>query len=170
MEKIRSSQSGGNHRPFGRLRRLWSNRTQPDGNPHPEIHAGQTLSRPQEHEGTEHTSTGIATGWTKRAISPVRSVTRTSFTFETSCPTSDTINPRLGPTWGKSAMSSTALTDRKKMTSAQWHFAGPTRPLEELYDCRKDPQNLNQPCQIGRSQKGSRPPSQRARQARPPDS
>lgn len=34
------------------------------------------------------------------------------------------------------------LTDRKKMTSAQWHFAGPTRPLEELYDCRKDPQNL----------------------------
>ena len=35
------------------------------------------------------------------------------------------------------------LTDRAKMTDAQWHFAGPTRPLEELYDCRKDPRNLN---------------------------
>ncbi|MBT5717755.1 MAG: sulfatase-like hydrolase/transferase [Opitutae bacterium] len=32
--------------------------------------------------------------------------------------------------------------DPKKMTSSQWHFAGPTRPIEELYDCRKDPQNL----------------------------
>ena len=34
------------------------------------------------------------------------------------------------------------LADRKKMTSPQWHFAGPTRPVEELYDCKKDPQNL----------------------------
>lgn len=34
------------------------------------------------------------------------------------------------------------LTDRNKMTAAQWHFAGPTRPREELYDCRTDPQNL----------------------------
>ena len=34
------------------------------------------------------------------------------------------------------------LANRKKMTPAQWHFAGPSRPLEELYDCRKDPQNL----------------------------
>jgi arylsulfatase A-like enzyme len=34
------------------------------------------------------------------------------------------------------------LTDPKKMTSSQWHFAGPTRPVEELYDCKKDPQNL----------------------------
>jgi len=29
------------------------------------------------------------------------------------------------------------------MTPAQEHFAGPTRPIEELYDCRADPQNLN---------------------------
>ena len=34
------------------------------------------------------------------------------------------------------------LANSEKMTSAQWHFAGPSRPLEELYDCRKDPQNL----------------------------
>lgn len=34
-------------------------------------------------------------------------------------------------------------TDRKKMTAPQWHFAGPTRPAEELYDCQNDPQNLN---------------------------
>jgi uncharacterized sulfatase len=34
------------------------------------------------------------------------------------------------------------LTDRKKMTAAQWHFAGPTRSVEELYDCKKDPENL----------------------------
>jgi N-sulfoglucosamine sulfohydrolase len=35
------------------------------------------------------------------------------------------------------------LTDPKKMTPAQWQFAGPTRPVEELYDTRNDPQNLN---------------------------
>lgn len=29
------------------------------------------------------------------------------------------------------------------MTGPQRHFAGPTRPLEELYDCQADPQNLN---------------------------
>lgn len=28
------------------------------------------------------------------------------------------------------------------MTGPQAHFAGPTRPLEELYDCQTDPQNL----------------------------
>ena len=34
------------------------------------------------------------------------------------------------------------LADPKKMTPPQWHFAGPTRSVEELYDCDKDPQNL----------------------------
>ena len=29
-----------------------------------------------------------------------------------------------------------------KMTPAQQQFAGPRRPVEELYDCRKDPRNL----------------------------
>jgi hypothetical protein len=29
------------------------------------------------------------------------------------------------------------------MTPPQWHFAGPTRRREELYDCRSDPLNLN---------------------------
>ena len=35
------------------------------------------------------------------------------------------------------------LTNEQKMTAAQWHFAGPTRPAEELYDCQIDSQNLN---------------------------
>ena len=35
------------------------------------------------------------------------------------------------------------LAKREKMTDAQWHFAGPTRPVEELYDCQADLQNLN---------------------------
>jgi N-sulfoglucosamine sulfohydrolase len=34
------------------------------------------------------------------------------------------------------------LADPKKMTDPQWHFAGPSRPIEELFDCRKDPNNL----------------------------
>ena len=34
------------------------------------------------------------------------------------------------------------LTDKEKMTPAQWQFAGPTRPVEELYDCQNDPLNL----------------------------
>ncbi|MGB0581290.1 MAG: sulfatase-like hydrolase/transferase [Limisphaerales bacterium] len=34
------------------------------------------------------------------------------------------------------------LTDEQKMSAAQWHFAGPARPVEELYDCQKDPLNL----------------------------
>ena len=34
------------------------------------------------------------------------------------------------------------LTNRETMTAAQWQFAGPTRPREELYDCRTDPLNL----------------------------
>lgn len=34
------------------------------------------------------------------------------------------------------------LTDQKKMSPAQWQFAGPTRPVEELYDCQADPLNL----------------------------
>lgn len=28
------------------------------------------------------------------------------------------------------------------MTPPQWQFAGPRRPIEELYDCQADPQNL----------------------------
>lgn len=35
------------------------------------------------------------------------------------------------------------LADRNKMTDAQWQFAGPTRPVEELYDCEKDPLNVH---------------------------
>lgn len=34
------------------------------------------------------------------------------------------------------------LTDKSEMSEPQWHFAGPTRPVEELYDCTKDPENL----------------------------
>lgn len=35
------------------------------------------------------------------------------------------------------------LADPEKMTPAQWQFAGPTRPAEELYDCKEDPRNLH---------------------------
>ena len=35
------------------------------------------------------------------------------------------------------------LAETGRMTPPQWHFAGPTRPAEELYDCRNDPQNLH---------------------------
>lgn len=34
------------------------------------------------------------------------------------------------------------LAKRSGMTDAQWHFAGPTKPIEELYDCAADPVNL----------------------------
>lgn len=34
------------------------------------------------------------------------------------------------------------FADPEKMSEAQWHFAGPRRPVEELYDCEADPQNL----------------------------
>jgi uncharacterized sulfatase len=34
------------------------------------------------------------------------------------------------------------LADEEKMTVPQWHFAAPTRAVEELYDCQVDPQNL----------------------------
>jgi hypothetical protein len=34
------------------------------------------------------------------------------------------------------------LASREKMTDAQWQFARPTRPYEELYDCENDPHNL----------------------------
>ena len=34
------------------------------------------------------------------------------------------------------------LAKPEKMTQAQWDFAGPKRPIEELYDCQTDPQNL----------------------------
>jgi len=36
-----------------------------------------------------------------------------------------------------------ANTDKETMTPAQWHFAGPTRPVIEFYDCEADPMNLN---------------------------
>ncbi|MDA7875133.1 sulfatase-like hydrolase/transferase [bacterium] len=35
------------------------------------------------------------------------------------------------------------LADPVKMTAPQWHFAGPSRPLEELYDRQSDPLNLH---------------------------
>ncbi|MBT3637525.1 MAG: sulfatase-like hydrolase/transferase [Opitutae bacterium] len=50
--------------------------------------------------------------------------------------------PTVWPDLGEIRHEFYRLTDSKKMTATQWHFAGPTRPLEELYDCRKDPQNL----------------------------
>lgn len=34
------------------------------------------------------------------------------------------------------------LSDLETMSPAQWQFAAPTRPIEELYDCKSDPMNL----------------------------
>ena len=34
------------------------------------------------------------------------------------------------------------LASSTSMTKDQWNFVSPTRPAEELYDCRSDPQNL----------------------------
>ena len=34
------------------------------------------------------------------------------------------------------------IAKERKMTPEQWHFAGPNRPVEELYDCQTDPKNL----------------------------
>ena len=50
--------------------------------------------------------------------------------------------PTVWPDSGEIRHEFYRLTDSKKMTPAQWHFAGPTRPVEELYDCQVDPQNL----------------------------
>ena len=50
--------------------------------------------------------------------------------------------PTVWPDSGEIRHEFYRLTDSKKMSPAQWHFAGPTRPVEELYDCQVDPQNL----------------------------
>jgi hypothetical protein len=51
--------------------------------------------------------------------------------------------PTFWPDQGEIRHEFYRLTDPEKMTPAQWHFAGPTRPREEMYDCQADPQNLN---------------------------
>lgn len=51
--------------------------------------------------------------------------------------------PTAWPDLGEIRHEFYGLTDRSKMSDAQWHFAGPTKPVEELYDCVNDPVNLN---------------------------
>ena len=50
--------------------------------------------------------------------------------------------PTAWPDLGKIRHEFYRLADSNKMTSPQWHFASPTRAIEELYDCNKDPENL----------------------------
>ena len=45
------------------------------------------------------------------------------------------------------------LANPKKMSAPQWHFAGPNRPAEELYDCQADPHNLKNLANSGTHQK-----------------
>ena len=45
------------------------------------------------------------------------------------------------------------LAKPETMSAPQWHFASPTRAVEELYDCQVDPQNLNNLTKSGKHQK-----------------
>ena len=51
--------------------------------------------------------------------------------------------PTAWPDLGEIRHEFYAHAERGGMTAPQEHFAGPSRPLEELYDCQVDPQNLN---------------------------
>lgn len=51
--------------------------------------------------------------------------------------------PTFWPDLGEVRHEIYAHAKTEYMTGPQKHFAGPTRPLEELYDCRADPMNLN---------------------------
>ena len=44
------------------------------------------------------------------------------------------------------------LAKPETMSAPQWHFASPTRAVEELYDCQVDPQNLNNLTKSGKHQ------------------
>ena len=51
--------------------------------------------------------------------------------------------PTSWPDQGTIRSEISRLATRQKATPAQWHYAGPTRPPFELYDCRADPLNLH---------------------------
>ena len=51
--------------------------------------------------------------------------------------------PTAWPDLGEIRHDFYAHAQRGRMTGPQEHFAGPSRPLEELYDCQADPQNLD---------------------------
>jgi len=51
--------------------------------------------------------------------------------------------PSAWPDQGEIQGEFSQRADPRTMTSAQWHFAGPRRPVEELYDCETDPLNLH---------------------------
>lgn len=51
--------------------------------------------------------------------------------------------PSAWPEQGEIRGEFTRLAKSEKWTPAQKHFAGPNRPVEELYDCELDPSNLN---------------------------
>lgn len=50
--------------------------------------------------------------------------------------------PTAWPDLGEIRHEFYAQAESGQMTTPQEHFAGPSRPLEELYDCQADPQNL----------------------------
>lgn len=50
--------------------------------------------------------------------------------------------PSAWPEQGEIRQEFNRLVASGKMTPTQKHFAGPTRPIEELYDCKNDPLNL----------------------------
>jgi N-sulfoglucosamine sulfohydrolase len=50
--------------------------------------------------------------------------------------------PSAWPDQGEIPHELRRLADARTMTGPQWHFAAPTRPIEELYDYHDDPLNL----------------------------
>lgn len=51
--------------------------------------------------------------------------------------------PTAWPDQGQIRHEISLAADRETMTKPQWHYAGPTKPPEELYDSVQDPLNLN---------------------------
>ncbi|MCM8529349.1 MAG: sulfatase, partial [Lentisphaeraceae bacterium] len=51
-------------------------------------------------------------------------------------------SPTAWPDQGEIRHEFYRLANKESMTKAQWHFAGPNKAVEELYDCEADPMNL----------------------------
>ena len=87
--------------------------------------------------------TAIVIASMKCATSPALYAMAATCTFATTCRTSATTSPTAWPDNGEIRHDFYRLAKPETMSAPQWHFASPTRAVEELYDCQADPQNLN---------------------------